>query len=299
MIRIKQSRKLSFLLIICAYSLALITAAIVYRQLPDRMPLLLKTLMADGAATVVIFLFSLVLNNSSCYDAYWSVAPPIIVCFWIFSITGFQEHIYRSFAILTVTSLWAIRLTVNWALSWPGLSHEDWRLKSMRCKAGKFYWPLSLAGLHLFPTALVFFCLIPAFIAIRKGSTSFNVLDITAIAIALTAVYFEWRSDYELSIHRKTASKGKPITSGLWKYSRHPNYFGEILFWFSLWLFSLAASTAHFWIVIAPIVMLCQFVFISIPMMEKRQLDKDNGYGVVRKKVSMLIPMALKRSSES
>jgi steroid 5-alpha reductase family enzyme len=80
------------------------------------------------------------------------------------------------------------------------------------------------------------------------------------------------------------------ITSGLWGYSRHPNYFGELSFWWGLYLFALAAGQNSPWMIAGAISMTLLFVFISIPMMEKRMLEKKPDYKEVQKNISMLIP---------
>lgn len=287
----KISRKQSFLLIIIAYIAAVAAAVMVFRILPSHYPLLLRTLLADLTATATIYIFSMSFNNSSFYDPYWSTAPVIITGFWIVAELDRGEISIQSICLLVLCTLWAVRLTANWASGWSGLDHEDWRFISLRKKLGKLYPVISLLGIHLFPTLLVFFCLIPAYITISADARSMNFMDVIASVTAITAVFFEWRSDLELSLHRKSDSGNKVMSTGLWRYSRHPNYFGEVLFWFSIFLFSLAASPDKFWIVSAPLAMLCQFIFISIPLMEKRQLEKREGYREIQKKVSMFFPL--------
>jgi hypothetical protein len=83
------------------------------------------SLYGDVVATVVIFAFSVVLANSSMYDVYWSVFPPVVASYWLHksSATGHPRQI----AVLLVYGLWGARLTYNWARGWPGLHHVDWR----------------------------------------------------------------------------------------------------------------------------------------------------------------------------
>ncbi|MBB6480027.1 DUF1295 domain-containing protein [Spirochaeta isovalerica] len=295
--KIKSSKSLSMIFILIAYGTASGAGWFAWQAVPADMPLLLKTLIADLSASGIIFLFSLISGNSSCYDAFWSVAPPVLFLIWTTSGQLNQDISLRAVFLLSVTLLWALRLTANWALSWPGLNHEDWRFISLRESTGPFYWIISLIGLHLFPTLLVFISSVPAYFVLTSLQSPLNFMDFIALGTALTAVFFEWLSDFQLAGHRKSADKETPIRRGLWKYSRHPNYFGEVLFWFSLYFFSLAAVPEKFWIGFAPLLMLCQFVFVSIPIMEKRQLQRKKGYDEIREKVSMFFPLPPGKSS--
>lgn len=290
----RESKQHSLLLTLLVYVLAFTVAVYVYRAVPENYSLLMKTLFADIAATIVVFIFSVLFNNSSFYDPYWSIAPPIIFSFWLFSSTGEALSI-RSALILVIAVFWGIRLTLNWAISWPGLGHEDWRYVSFRKKFGKFYWLVSFLAIHFFPTIIVFLCLIPAYLAYRSGFQGLNFIDLIATLSGLTAIFFEWRSDYELFTHRKSDKGNQPIQTGLWKISRHPNYFGEILFWFSMYFFALASNLSFYWIGIAPTAMLCLFLFYSIPAMEKRQLERRSEYSEVMNSVSMLFPQFPKK----
>ena len=95
---------------------------------------------------------------------------------------------------------------------------------------------------------------------------------------------------------------GETLRKGLWRYSRHPNYLGEILIWWSLWLFGLGADPAWArWAVAAPVAMTAMFLFVSIPLIEKRSLERRTGYQQVIDETSMLIPWPPRapRSSES
>ena len=85
------------------------------------------------------------------------------------------------------------------------------------------------------------------------------------------------------------------MTTGLWAYSRHPNYFGEIMFWWGLFIFALAADSCYWWTIAGPLVITILFLFISIPMMDKRSLGRRPGYEEHMERVSALIPWFPKR----
>ncbi len=88
--------------------------------------------IADLIATVVVFIGSRVLHNSSCYDPYWSVLPPFLAAFWTIAATDPAVSDTRTLLVLIVIAVWAIRLTANWLQDWPGLHHEDWRYPGVR-----------------------------------------------------------------------------------------------------------------------------------------------------------------------
>jgi steroid 5-alpha reductase family enzyme len=246
-------------------------------------------LIADLVATAIVFLFSMKANNSSMYDPYWSVAPLPITLYWIFIAGG--EPTLREIIIVMLILAWSIRLTHNWFLGWRGLDHEDWRYRSFRPHTGRAYWALSFLGFHLMPTLMVFMGLVPVYL-VMKSSAPLNPLDALPIMITAAAITLEAVSDRQLRVYRRNRGTGENILdSGLWRYSRHPNYFGEILFWWGLYLFAPLASTSHLWAVVGPASMTLMFQFISVPMMEKH-LEKHNpGYRQETAHISALLPL--------
>jgi len=276
--------------VIIAYLAALIVAVGVVMILPYG--ILLKTFIADIAATVVIFIFGRLYKNASFYDAYWSVVPPVIMAYWIYSFGGVDNTDTRSWIILVLTLWWALRLTLNWAGHWPGLSHEDWRYQPIRDNAGKGAVLADFFGIHFFPTVIVFLSCLPAYAVIAKGaSVPLGWLDYVAIIVTAGAIIIETVSDLQLHAFNHTKKSGEFITTGLWRYSRHPNYFGEFGFWIGLALFGLAAYPAGWWWIIPGAVALgWMFVFVSIPLMDERSTTRRPGYEIYIGKTSALIP---------
>ena len=84
--------------------------------------------------------------------------------------------------------------------------------------------------------------------------------------------------------------EGEILTSGLWAYSRHPNYFGEVLFWWGLYLFALTAAPSYWWTVAGPVLITLLFIFISVPLIEKHMKKRKPDYAVKRQGVSAWIP---------
>ncbi len=171
----RNNKLLSLIITIFAYSIALVCAIMSLSLIKSIDSVLIKTLVADVVATVVIFLFSVIFSNASLYDPYWSVAPPLIIYAWLINASANSKQLGS--LLLLVTLLWSIRLTTNWARGWKGLVHEDWRYIQLKKNNPVIYPLINFSGIHLFPTVMVFLCLIPAYYTV-------NVTDASIKAVA-------------------------------------------------------------------------------------------------------------------
>ena len=217
-------------------------------------------------ATLIIFLFSLVYKNSSLYDPFWSVMPFFIFLYLIFNTQVEESSISRFLLIGIPITYYAIRLTWNWSKGWKGLTDEDFRYLNLYAAFGNFKWFINLFGIHLFPTFMVNMCLFPLYYAISINSEPLNLIDWFFCFFTFLAVLLEHISDEQM--HKFKAQQdnvSKTMKKGLWKYSRHPNYLGEILFWFGIFGFSLSQSLDNWWLIVFPLSMLSMFAFASIP----------------------------------
>ena len=282
------------LLRVCAaYVVALFTGGATLYLL-DFGPLA-DALVADLVATAVIFLFSRAYANSSFYDAYWSVLPPFLALYWL-AVGPSSASSLRELLVLGLILYWATRLTLNWAYFWEGIHHEDWRYVMLREKSPRWALLTDLCGIHLFPTLQVFAGLLPVYAVYCLAEQTFGWLDILACIITGGAVTLQMIADFQL--HRFTGQRkpGQQLDTGLWGWSRHPNYFGELGFWFGLFLFGLAAHPAGwYWYIAGIVLMTLMFLFASIPMMEQRSLERRPDYQNVIDSVSMLIPWPRKQ----
>lgn len=287
----------ALLLVGLAYVTALGAAWATIRFVPID-DLLYRTLAADGVATLVIFGWSVAYDNSSFYDAFWSVIPIAIVSYWMTQADASVPAL-RTAAIFGVVLGWGGRLTFNWARGWSGLDHEDWRYVDFRKRSPRFYWAISFFGLHLSPTLIVFAGLTAVFPALVRSGRPPGLVDLVALGVGLCGIGLEWLADRQLH-HFIVGDKqpGETLRSGLWRYSRHPNYLGEMLVWWSLFLFGLAADPDWAKLaVLAPLMMSAMFLFVSIPLLEKRSLERRNNYQQVIDETSMLIPLPPRRSA--
>jgi steroid 5-alpha reductase family enzyme len=272
-----------------AYVAALGVAVTVGTALPVDDPIIVA-LAADVAATVVVFLFSVRFDNSSLYDPYWSVAPVPIAVYWAVGATE-PANAGRMVAVFALVGLWAARLTYNWIRRWHGLTDEDWRYVDIRRRSGRAYWPASFLGIHLFPTLVVFVGCLPLHPALTDGARPFGVLDAVAIVVTAAAIAIEGVADQQLRRFQQSGPPpGATLTSGLWGYSRHPNYFGEILFWWGVFLFGLAAAPERWWMAVGALSITVMFRVVSIPMIDERMLARRPQFAVLMRTLPAVIP---------
>jgi steroid 5-alpha reductase family enzyme len=269
-----------------AYSAALAVALGVGFALRARHPLLV-TAAADAAATLVVFAFSVRHDNSSVYDPYWSVAPVPIALYW----ASLGEGGARRAAVLVLVCAWAARLTANQLARWGGLGDEDFRYAELRARSGRWYWPLSLIGVHLLPSAWVFLGLLPIFPVLAGPARPLGALDVAALAVAGGAVLLEAAADLQLRRFRRARRDPEAVLdSGLWALSRHPNYLGEILFWWGLWLAGVSAAPSWSWTAVGPLAITLLFVFVSIPWMDRRMASRHAAFAERLRAIPALLP---------
>ena len=287
----------SFLLIGFGYVVALGVAFAVTRSLGPSAHPLWAVAAADAAATLAVFVFSVLCDNSSVYDPYWSAAPIAIAPYIALRPEAASAPLARKILVCALVALWGIRLTYNWARGFTGMAHEDWRYADLRKKTGPAYWVVSLLGLHFMPTVMVYlgcFALLPAL----TGTAPLGPLDAVAAIVTFGAVAIEALADEQLARFRREKKKaGEIMARGLWAYSRHPNYFGEVTFWWGLFLFGVAAAGLVPWTVTGAVAITLLFVFISIPMIDRRSVERRPAYADHMKRVSALVPWFPKRTS--
>ena len=257
---------------------------------------LIVVAVADLVATLVIFGYSVAANNSSLYDPYWSLAPPVIGAYYLLNPPMPGTDLLRAGIVLSLVFLWGGRLTWNWVRGWRGLGHEDWRYVDIRSRTGRLYWPASLLAIHLLPTVLVYLGCLSLSVATSGAGRPFGPLDLAAVVVTGAAILIEATADRQLHrFVRSGPATGAVLETGLWAWSRHPNYFGEVLFWWGLWLFALAAAPATVYPLVGPVAITLLFVLVSVPLIDQRMLARRPSYEARMKRVSALVPWPPRR----
>jgi len=281
--KIKSSRAASFAAVTLIYIAASAVGLAVYRNYSD-LPLWLALLIADTAATVFTFIFSVLFRNASVYDPYWSVAP--IVILWSFTLSR-QFTLYTALLLFAVT-FWGVRLTANWAYTFMGLDHQDWRYTMLKEKTGLFYPIINFIGIHIVPTLVVYGCIIPAVYAVNDGITA-SVGGVFALCLSFSAVILQGTADIEMHRFRKNRVSNF-IRDGLWKNSRHPNYLGEILMWWGIAFSVVLSYSGNYYLLIGAAANTLLFLCVSIPMADGRQSKKE-GFSKYKAETRMLLPI--------
>ena len=290
---IKESRGLSFVMITAVYALAFVVGLLVYKGLDGSgCHYLWQLFAADAAATVVVWFFGLVFRNVSVYDPYWSVAPPVLFTLWACHCNSWTS---ATVLLLIAVWYWGIRLTGNWAYTFKNLNSEDWRYTKYRTEQHPAVFQLiNFFGLNMMPTVIVFLVMIPGFFVIEAAMPA-NGVTVIGFLLCISAATLQLVSDTQRHRFAKE-HKGQICEAGLWKYARHPNYAGEILMWWGVWVMYLslclgneAALTLQGVCIVGAILNTCLFRFISVPLMEKRQLQNKPGYAEYQERTRMFI----------
>ena len=282
----KESRAISFIIVTAVYIIATLVGLAAYVWLP--FSFWVNLLLADVIATIVTFVFSVLFQNASVYDPYWSVQPIVIGIG--FAISGTPT--LAGMILLGVVIVWGIRLTANWAYTFHGLEHQDWRYTMLKEKTGSFYPIINFIGIHMVPTLVVYACVLPLAFVLHYG-TEFNVFSLIFALISLLAVVLQGMSDVQMHRFRKAKSEGKAegfIRVGFWKYSRHPNYLGEIMMWWGIALATWVLMPDRWYLLAGAVLNTLLFTFVSIPMADKRQSKKE-GFEEYKRQTRVLLPI--------
>ena len=255
---------------------------LIYRALP--FDWWLNLLLADIMATVLVFAFSILLGNASVYDPYWSVQPIVIIVAFAIG----KELTLSRILLLVAVIIWGTRLTINWSYTFKNLTHQDWRYTMLKEKTGKLYPLINFVGIHMVPTLVVYGCILPAVYAFIYNA-SWNVGSIVFFVLSICAVLLQGTADCQMHSFRKHKT-GTFIRNGLWKYSRHPNYLGEILMWWGISLSVISVFPNAWYLIFGALANTLLFLFVSIPLAEGKQSSKE-GYEEYKKQTRMLLPI--------
>ncbi len=230
-------------------------------------------LWLGGLATVLgafglIWVVSLARRDASIVDIFWGPGFVLATAVYAWSAEGWAP---RETLVLVLVSLWGVRLAVHilWRARGKG---EDYRYVEMREKHGGGFWWVSLFTVFLFQALLVALISAPLLQAVQaRQPARWTVFDLVGVLLFATGFLFEAVGDLQLSRFRADpANRGKVLRSGLWRYTRHPNYFGDAVVWWSF--FVLAVGTpGSLWTVYSPIVMTFLLLKVSgVGLLEKK-----------------------------
>ncbi len=220
----------------------------------------------------LIFLISLVKKNASIVDIAWGAGFLVVLLVSLLTEPEFSEQLTgRKLLVLILVAVWGLRL--SWHIYQRNKGKpEDFRYAAWREKWGKWFTLRSYFQIFMLQGFLMFLIVLPAlFIMGQPEAKAWTILDLIGITVWLTGFVFEARADYELKKFKSDpANKGKIIRTGLWRYSRHPNYFGEAVMWWGI--FFLGLNVKFGWAgIISPVTITLLLTRVSgVPMLEKK-----------------------------
>lgn len=192
-------------------------------------------------ALTLLWLLSVYLKNASIVDPFWGTG--FVILAWVYFSRTEAGLDNRKVLVTILATVWGLRLSIyllwrNWGKG------EDYRYQQFRQKYGpERYWWFSFFQVFLLQGVLMTLVSAPLLGAQNQGG-ELNWLDYVATAVFLIGFAFEAGGDFQLARFKADpANKGKLLTSGFWRYTRHPNYFGDSAVWWSFGLFSLAAGS--------------------------------------------------------
>lgn len=221
----------------------------------------------------ILWLVSLALKNSSIVDIFWGTGF-IITNAYYFAQAGGNET--RKLLIFALVILWGGRLSLH--LLWRnGLVNEDFRYRNWREQAGKSYWWRSFWKVFWLQGSVMWLVSAPLFAA-NISNTKLNLLDYLGASIWLIGFLFEAVGDFQLARFKANpANKGRVMDSGLWHYTRHPNYFGDAVVWVGFYLIALAAG--GWWSIYGPALMIYLLMKVSgVAMLERTLVETKPQY---------------------
>lgn len=239
-----------------------------------------------AVAAAGLWVVSIPLRNASIVDPFWGPAYLLISLVWFFSLPGIPSA--RSLLVLLCVGAWALRLGLHLTVRALG-KPEDPRYAAMRARNGRGWWWRSLFWVFLLQAALVWGIASPLFVAIRSSS-GLGLLDAIGVLLFGTGLAFEAIGDAQLTAFRADpANRGQVLDSGLWRYTRHPNYFGDALLWWGFGLFGVAAGA--WWTLIGPALMTFLLLRVSgVAMLEEGMEERRPGYAEYVRRTSAFFP---------
>jgi len=236
----------------------------------------------------LLWIWSVFIKNVSIVDIFWGVGFVVVNTFYVF-MSG--ELNARKIVILTLVCIWGFRLAIYLAIRNIGKG-EDFRYQEFRQNYGpKRYWWFSYFQTFLLQGILIMIISLPLLgINYNNSNGNLQILDYLGIIIWIIGFAFETVGDFQLSnFKRNSKNKGKVLHTGLWKYTRHPNYFGDSAVWWAYGIFSIAAGS--YWQVIGAVIMtLLIFKISGVSLLEKTLKETKPLYKEYIQKTSSFIP---------
>ena len=254
--------------------------------------------MLDAAVTIGLFmlamwLLSLALKNASIVDIGWGIGFVVVAWVVLARIDGNSD---RQRLLVTMTTLWGLRLAAHLFVRNRG-NGEDYRYRAMRKRWGPRFPLISLGTVFAVQGALMWIVSLPVQLGQVQVDPDLGVVTWIGIAVWALGLFFEVIGDAQLArFKRDAANAGKVMDQGLWRYTRHPNYFGDACVWWGIALVA-AETTVGRWGLIGAAVMTVLLRRVSgVTLLEKSLVKRRSGYDHYVATTAPFIPRPPKRS---
>lgn len=236
------------------------------------------------------FVVSLIKKRNDVADVAWGLG--FVLATWVSFFLSDESGI-RGLLVGLLVSIWGLRLAWHIYTRNKGKA-EDYRYLAWRKEWGKWFYIRSYAQVYLLQGMLLFLIVLPVLFINQYAGDSLGLLDCLGVAVWLIGFYFEVVGDAQLARFIKDpANKGKLMQSGLWAYTRHPNYFGEVTQWWGIWLIALSVPNGLF-AIIGPLTITWLILKVSgVPMLEKKMAEHPD-FAEYKRTVSAFIPLPRK-----
>lgn len=248
------------------------------------------------ALVIVVWSVSLLRRDASIIDIFWG--PGFVLMAGVYSVLG-DGWPPRKLLVVSLVSLWGMRLGAH--LFWRNRGKpEDYRYRRMRDRHGKGFAWVSLTHVFLLQGVLMWLISAPLLQAIHVSRPAgFTGFDLAAAALFAVGLTFESVGDWQLARFRADpANRGKVMRRGLWRYTRHPNYFGDAVVWWSFFVLALATPGAS-WTVFGPLLMTFLLLKVSGVALLEKDLARKPGYADYAASTSLFLPWPPRSSGVS
>ena len=224
---------------------------------------------------ILLWLLSLGIQNSSIVDIFWGAG--FVITFWVAAWINPGPAAIQTLLLGALVTLWGLRLSI-YIFSRNHGQPEDFRYAAWRAEAGTAWWWRSFFKVFLLQGIIMWIVATPLIAAQAGKAVSIEALDFVGTGVWLIGFIFEAGGDWQLARFKKvSAHKGKLLTQGLWRLTRHPNYFGDAAQWWGFYILSLASGA--WWTIFSPALMTFLLMKVSGVAMLERTLTKSKpGY---------------------
>lgn len=251
-------------------------------------PLFLQASLLIWVLVTLLWVWSILIKNVSIVDIFWGLGFVAVNALYVF---GAGDLNPRKILILVLVTVWGLRLAIYLAIRNTGKG-EDFRYRQFRSNYGHDrYWWISYFQTFLLQGFLIMIVSLPLLgISGSDHPGNLNLLDYLGIIVWLIGFVFEAGGDYQLWRFRKDpGNKGKVLDTGFWRYTRHPNYFGDSAVWWSYAIISIAAGS--YWQALGSVLMTLLIIRVSgIALLEKTLKPAKTGYQDYIQKTSSFFP---------